>query len=98
MEFDDLKRKWKECDRQLDAAVQLNTAPLRKLLENSGRDGEIDYSGPVLLAQKQIDQLRPHKWLFARAMEEVVEALQSMFLRAFPGARGALRRHRLPRG
>ena len=62
MDFDDLKRAWRECDDKLDSGIHLNARRLRSVLRlDSGARGDrpipedIDYTLPVVVAQRQID-------------------------------------------
>src|SRR5262249_5984671 len=62
MDFDDLKRAWHECDDKLASGIHLNARRLRLVLRlDSGTRGDrpipedIDYTLPVVLAQRQID-------------------------------------------
>ena len=61
MDFDDLKRAWDDCDHELDT-VHLDARRLRSVLTRNAdasaktlSHGEIDYTVPVVLVQKQLD-------------------------------------------
>jgi len=58
MDFNDLKRAWNHCDREMDTAIHLNAQRLRSVLARNGDPGvnelspnEIDYTAPVVLVQ-----------------------------------------------
>lgn len=62
MDFDDLKRAWDDCDHELDTRIHLNAQRLRSVLTRNAdasakrlSHGEIDYTVPVVLVQKQLD-------------------------------------------
>src|SRR5262245_3837659 len=62
MDFDDLKRAWDDCDHELDIGVHLNARRLRSVLTRNADAsanrlsfGDIDYTAPVVLVQKQLD-------------------------------------------
>src|SRR5215471_18265802 len=62
MDFDDLKRTWDNCDRELDTGILLNARQLRSFVTrnadaspNGVSPGDIDYTAPVFLAQKQLE-------------------------------------------
>jgi len=105
MDFNDLKRAWNHCDRELDTAIHLNAQRLRSVLARNADPGanelcpnEIDYTAPVVLVQK-LDS----NWIvrIARAAaawihqvcraEEIAGGLQPTVMRL-------LRRHRTLRG
>lgn len=105
MDFNDLKRVWNLCDRELDTAIHLNAQRLRSVLARNGDPGanelspnEIDYTAPVVLVQK-LDS----NWIgrIARAAagwiheacraDEIAGGLQPTVMRL-------LRRHRTLRG
>jgi hypothetical protein len=61
MDFDDLKRAWRECDHELDTGLCLNAHRLRSVLKrnddtgaNNRSSGDIDYTMPVVLVQRQL--------------------------------------------
>lgn len=63
MHFDDLKRAWDDCDHELDTRIHLNARQLRSFLTrdadasaNGLSHGDIDYTEPVVLVQKQLDR------------------------------------------
>jgi hypothetical protein len=105
MEFDDLKRVWRECDRRLNTTIHLNTGLLRSsILGNSDADlnrlvrCDVDFTAPVIVVQKKLESLgierrRANKWMAWLSItgEEMVEKLQTTALRV-------LRRHRVLRG
>ena len=106
MDFDDLKRAWDDCDRELDIRVRLNSRRLRSVLtRNVGASpnrlsaGDIDYTAPVVLVQKQFDMtwiVRIVRNAVAWVQEtcradEIAGSLQTTVLRV-------LRRHRTLRG
>jgi hypothetical protein len=62
MDFDDLKRAWDDCDHELDTRIHLNARRLRSVLTRNAdasanrlSHGEIDYTVPVVIVQKQLD-------------------------------------------
>jgi len=106
MDFDDLKLAWDDCDHELDSRVHLNARRLRFVLTqnadanaNKPLHGDIDYTVPVVLVQKQLDT----NWIVRIARnaaawieeacraDEIVGNLQTTLLRV-------LRRHRTLRG
>ena len=106
MHFDDLKRAWDDCDHELDTRIHLNARRLRSVLTrnadagaNSLSHGEIDYTVPVVLVQKQLDT----NWIVRMARnatawlekacraDEIAASLQAMVLRRLR-RRGTLRR------
>jgi hypothetical protein len=65
MNFDELTCVWEECDQKLAASIRLNAQRLRSILTphaaasaNRPATGDIDYTMPVVLVQKQ---LHPHR-------------------------------------
>src|SRR5262249_28500302 len=59
MDFNDLKRAWNHCDRELDTSIHINAQRLRSVLARNADPGanelspnEIDYTAPVVLVQK----------------------------------------------
>jgi hypothetical protein len=106
MDFDDLKRVWDDCDHELDSRVHLNVRRLRSVLTQNAdanarkpSDGDIDYTAPLALAQKQLDTnwivrivRNAATWIEqACRADEIVGSLQTTLLRG-------LRRHRTLRG
>jgi hypothetical protein len=106
MDFDDLKRAWDDCDHELDRRIHLNTRRLRSILTlnvdtnvKQPLDGDIDYTVPVVLVQKQLHT----NWIVRIAgnfafwiekscrADEIVGSLQTTLLRV-------LRHHRTLRG
>lgn len=62
MHFDDLKRAWDDCDHELDTSIHLNARRLRSVVTRNSdasanrlSHGEIDYTVPVVLVQRQLD-------------------------------------------
>ena len=75
MDFDDLKRAWDDCDHELDTRIHLNARRLRSVLTrnvdasaNRPSHGEIDYTVPVVLVQKQLDT----NWIVRMARDAAV--------------------------
>src|SRR5262245_61583364 len=61
MDFDDLKGAWDDCDHELTAGIHPNARRLRSVLTRNAdasanrlSPGDIDYTMPVVLIQKQI--------------------------------------------
>jgi hypothetical protein len=106
MDFDDLKRAWHYCDHELDTGIHLNARRLRSVLTRNAdasanrlSPGDIDYTVPVILVQKQLDT----HWIvrIARSAaawiaktcraDEIAGRLETTVMRV-------LRRHRTLRG
>src|SRR5262245_32162141 len=56
VDFDELKRRWKNCDRMLDTAVRLNARRLRSsILEDGARSSaETDYDEPIFVVHSRL--------------------------------------------
>src|SRR5262245_10985047 len=62
MDFDDLKRAWRDYDHGLDTGIDLNARRLRSVLTqnadanatNTLSSDDVDYTMPVVLVQKQL--------------------------------------------
>jgi hypothetical protein len=106
MDFDDLKRAWHDCDDKLDSGIHLNARRLRSILRlnseargNRSTPGGIDYTVPVILAQRHMDThwiARIHRsaaaWIReACRVDEVTGRLHTSVMRMFG-------RHRTLRG
>lgn len=106
MDFDDLKRAWDDCDHSLDTGIHLNVRRLRSVLTrnadasaNTLSHGDINYTVPVVLVQRQLDThwiVRIAQGAAARIAEacraeEIAGRLQTTVMRV-------LRRHRTLRG
>jgi hypothetical protein len=106
MDFDDLKRAWDDCDQKLDNGLHLNAGRLRLVLARNAHaiahrlsPGDIDYTAPVTVVQKQSDT----NWMVRIARDaagwiaeacragDIAGALQSTVMRV-------LRRRRTLRG
>jgi hypothetical protein len=106
MDFNDLKRAWNHCDRELDTAIRLNAHRLRSVLARNAEPGanelspnEVDYTVPVVLVQKQLDS----NWIVRIAQAAAAWIHQACRAdeidgRLQPTVMRLLRRHRTLRG
>jgi hypothetical protein len=104
MDFDDLKRAWDDCDHELNIRVHLNARRLRSALtqnadtRTNAPTGDIDYTVPVVLFQKQLAKnwivriaRNAAAWIKGACRADEIALLQTTVLRR-------LRRHRTLRG
>src|SRR5262249_23707164 len=102
VDFDELKRRWKDCDGKLDTAVRLNARRLRSsILKDGTRSSrEIDYNEPLVALQNQLQSER-HLFLdWIRRLASLISDFQSkaMVGKFEAAVSRLLRRHRVLRG